>query len=142
MIVLPDEVRLANSTVQARLVTATDQLDRAILATIQWIAVAVIVRTTIVTCTVHARTVFLALINVDLTVFAFITVVTLARVTTNTVLAEARLARRTVALVYVDLTVLAGYSRYTETLVAEKKEKLRLGCFLKVVYFFYPAASE
>lgn len=116
---LTNQVRPTRASVQTRVGAGTpDQLYRTVFASVQKRrTIAVPVRPFIHARAVLARIVSVTLIDVDLTMHALDSVLTLAHVASNLVDARAPPARTTLTLVDVDLAIVAHDARHTHAFV-------------------------
>lgn len=121
VLVLVHQVGLAGAAVGARIRLASRQFHGAVLSAVAQLAVAEVVGLLVVADAVDAGLEFLAFVDLYAAVLALEAVVALADVAADLVDARAVQARRALALVYVDLAVLARHARYTQTHVSEKK---------------------
>lgn len=111
------QIRYACSSVQARLPLTPGQLHRTILATPQPITVTVIVVPRVQTRSMNTRMVLQALIDIRLTVESLETWLTITCIIANSIHASPVLARTAVALVDVDLAVLAHRPGHTHAII-------------------------
>lgn len=145
VLILINQVRLASSTVGARIRLASGEFYRAVFATVAKLAVAEVVSLLIVADTMDAGLEFFAFVDLYAAVLALEAFVALADIATDFVNTCAVQARRTLALVYVDLAVLACHTRYTQTHISVKKLYLAVKAIQKEIlghYIFYILPSH
>lgn len=118
---LIDEVWPTSSTVLTSISLTTDQLYRTIFTTVFWLTSAGVISSSIGTHAVLAGRISFTLVDIVLTMIAFVSLVTFASVTTNTVYAGSSLAWITIALVNIYFAVFPRNTLYAKTFVSENK---------------------
>lgn len=113
-----DQIGQASAAVLTGIVLAANQLHGAILPAVLGLAEAVIVGLAVGTGAMGTRQEPLALVNLQFAMFTLVSLVALAGVAAHTIDASAGPARTALALVDVDLAILAGDTLNAQALVA------------------------